>query len=261
MIRRRRRYMVVILGAAALAVCASLFRSAQSNTQTGDQSGPAQPPSVRPPAIEPKATPFHPLADVASIVEADVAKVTTAYDDRLGPRRVIELTNIVVHAGAPLPETTFSQLGGGLPDGRYVEIHELPEFSAGSRYILFFSKQASVYTPVWARLAFRIEQLSNKPIVLGPDGHMVVHIGSDGIRFGAAKLIADSADRRDPTAAHVFDKSAAELDADTPFAVGPRDFVDTARQVAMSVGAPLGAGISLAPSPNVRWNVDSTSPQ
>ncbi len=64
----------------------------------------------------------------------------------------------------------FSQLGGPLPDGSFVQVHEFPRFTLGARYVLFFGRQASVYTPVWARLAFRIEQLDARELVLGPEG-------------------------------------------------------------------------------------------
>jgi hypothetical protein len=266
MTRHRNRLTLVVAVNAALVLCAILvpptrLTRAQA-AQSVDETGPARPPAVVPgPAAGPKRLSPHPLADVASIVEADVAKVTTAFDATLGPRLVVELTNVVVHAGAPLPETTFSQLGGPMPDGRYVEVKELPEFTAGARYILFLSKQASIYTPVWARLAFRIEQLSTKAIVLGPDGEFVLHLGTDGVRFGKTKLIADNHDRATPLAAHVFDKSAAESDADVASAMSPQEFIAAAKQAASAVGAPFGAPISLRPSANARWHATPTSPQ
>lgn len=263
MAQHRSRSTFVVAGFAALAACATLVQTACSTPgQTADATGRAQQPSVAPaPPAGPKVVPPHPLADVASIVEADVAKLSTSFDDRLGPRLVVELSNIVVHAGSPLPGTTFSQLGGPLPGGGYVEVKELPEFTVGARYILFFSRQASLYTPVWARLAFRVEQLSTRAIVLGPDGTVVHHIGTDGVRFGSTKLIADNPDRSRPLTSHVFNSRAAESDAEVASAVTPEDFIDAAKQAASAVGASFSAPISLKPAADAQWNVTPTAPQ
>src|SRR5262245_53519777 len=46
------------------------------------------------PLALPQGRAEHPLAGVASIVAADIASVSEEFDERLGPRRVYELTNI-----------------------------------------------------------------------------------------------------------------------------------------------------------------------
>jgi hypothetical protein len=199
------------------------------------------------------------LADIATIAEADVVDVTSAYDDRLGPRIVVSLSNVVIHAGSALPETTFSQLGGPLPSGKYIEVDHLTRFAVGSRYIFFFATQASVYTAVWARLAFRIEKLASKSIVLGPDGYVVRRFGVDGVQFGRSKLIAESTEHS--LTGGAFDRTAAESDADVASAIAPEDFVASAQQATSAVGAPIGAEISLRPRDTDRWDVIPTSPQ
>src|SRR5690349_14795747 len=57
----------------------------------------------------------HPLKKVVTIVEADVERVWYEYDEELGPRTYVALTNMSVHAGRGVKKV-FSQLGGPLPD-------------------------------------------------------------------------------------------------------------------------------------------------
>jgi hypothetical protein len=198
---------------------------------------------------------------VATIVEADVTNISSVYDKRLGPRIVIQLSNIVTHVGKPLPGRVFSQLGGALPDGSRIEVRELPQFTVGARYILFFSKQASVYSPVWARLAFRVERLANKAIVLGPDSTPVLSFGVEGIKFGRTKLLADDPDQSSKIAGRAFLRDVAQADVDAATAIGPEEFVSRAEQAATSVGAPIGATVTLEPDASERWDLTPTSPQ
>lgn len=130
-------------------------------------------------------SPRHPLADIGLIMEADVAAMRHQYDPYRGPRQIISLANTVVYAGAAPQGSEFSQVGGPMPDGSFIEITGLPRYSLGSRYIFFFSNVPWQFTPVWAGLAFRIEKFPNKTIVLGTNGRPVVKFAASGVRFGA----------------------------------------------------------------------------
>lgn len=211
--------------------------------------------------VEDRYPPHHPLADVTSIVEATVSRVWNEYDERLGPRIYVALSDVVVHAGTSLPETTFSQLGGPLPNGNFVEVIELPKFSPGARYILFFGREASVYTPVWARLAFRVEQVANRGVVLGPDGNLVRRFDVNGVEFGARHLILAPSESAHFLAPLTFDAKAAAEDPDIAKALTPEAFVHAIKRAAQEVGAPLGEPMSLRPPQDVVWNVSRTSPQ
>ncbi|HEY5957506.1 MAG TPA: hypothetical protein VIV60_13160, partial [Polyangiaceae bacterium] len=59
----------------------------------------------------------HPLNGVAAVIETTVSNVHYEYSDALGPRTVVDLSDIVVLAGKQPKETQLSQLGGPLPDG------------------------------------------------------------------------------------------------------------------------------------------------
>lgn len=194
-----------------------------------------------------------------TIAEADIGDVSSIYDARLGPRNVITLTNIVVHAGAPLPEATFSQLGGQLPSGGYIEVDHLTRFAVGERYILFFARQASLYTAVWARLAFRVEKLATKSIVLGPDGFCVRRFGLDGVQFGSSKFL--SAASADSLAAPSFNRAAAESDPEVASALTPEDLVAAAIEATAASAAPIGADISFRPDPAIHWDAVPTTAQ
>lgn len=222
-------------------------------------SGRASPPSIAPPFL-PMAPPPHPLLGVASIVQGDVIKVWNDFDQRLGPRTYVTLSNIVVLAGSSLPAPTFSQLGGPLPNGTFVEVSELPRFSVGARYVLFFGKQASLFTPVWARLAFRLEQAGGKDIVLGPDGQSVLQFNIDGVRFGQKSLLVENNDLTNALTPQPLRADIASSDPDVASAMTPAQFVDAAKQSASSIGAPLGDAISLEPPQSAQWDATPTSP-
>lgn len=250
--RSVRQFVALLIIPGSLSISQSVF---------ANETGPAQRPTTQPPPMSPGKLPPHPLSDVAAIIEADVAKISYAFDKRLGPRTVIELANAIVHAGATPPSMTFSQLGGPLPDGGFLEVVELPRFTLGARYVLFFGKQASVYTAVWARLAFRLENLAGRSIALGPDGTPVRYFGFDGVQFGRTRLLSAEPDSSKQTYAETFLRNVAQTDADTATAISSNDLLSSAIKVASEVDAPIGDPVSLDPEPFAQWDVIPTSPQ
>jgi hypothetical protein len=218
--------------------------------------------------VEPQETPVprakkqkeHPLRSVAAIVEADIARTWYGYEDRLGPRTYFELSNVVVHGGRPLEKKVFSQLGGPLPDGRFSEVTELPDLSAGARYILFMGKTISVFTPIWARLAFRIEQVNGRKVVIGADGKAVKKISVNGIEFGKAELLDIPRERSmaDKPRSIFLKKGIAEEEIDG--AVSDAEFVANAVTAAIEADAPFGDVITEL-DPTARWDRIPTSPQ
>lgn len=230
-----------------------------SQTLVADSTGPATKPtstSVAPPVARKGP---HPLAGVSSIVEADIARVWNEFDDRLGPRTFVELSNVVIHAGRPPSTKVFSQLGGPLPDGRIVEVKELPTFTQGARYVLFFGKEASVYTPVWARLAFRIEQVNTKSIVLGPDGTAVTRFGVEGVQFGGTHMLTTNREVSKGLSSEPFAADAAAAAPELKQALSGADFVAAAVEATLEVGGPVGETFTLAPKSDVRWDQSPTA--
>ena len=196
----------------------------------------------------------HPLLGVGTLVEADVSKVWNTFDAQLGPRTFVELSNAITHAGKPLPKLIFSQLGGPLPNGQYTEVLELPTFSVGARYLLFFGRQASLYTPIWSRLAFRVERLANRSVVIGPEGVPVIHFGQDGVSFGRTSWLSGRPDHSRRTAGEVFEENVALADPEAANAIDAVSFVAAAKTAMASIGSPLESTVVLDPDPNVRWD-------
>ncbi len=229
---------------------------AASSSASADESGPGTMPTS---SATPRHAPAHqhPLAGVAAIVEAQVTKVWNDFDTRLGPRTFVQLSGINAHAGSA-PKDVFSQLGGPLPDGRFVKVSELPEFTVGARYILFFGLQASVYTPIWARHAFRVEQTSKKTIVLGPEGNAVVGFSSKGVKFGQTSLLSrDATNQALPSA--TFSQAAAEAAPELNDALSLDEFLADAVQTTLDVGGPIGSDFSVDPTADDRWDVRPTA--
>lgn len=225
-----------------------------------DSTGPASKPTSKSAAPSVARQAPHPLSGVSSIVEADIAKVWNEVDEKLGPRTFVELSNVVVHAGRPPSTKVFSQLGGPDSEGRLVQVKELPTFTQGARYVLFFGKEASVYTPIWARLAFRIEKVNKKSIVLGPDGTAVTRFGVEGVQFGGTRLVTPNTELSKGLKAEAFAADKAAAAPELSRAVAAADFVAAAVEATLEVGGPLGETFTLAPKSDVRWDQSPTAP-
>lgn len=235
--------------------------------------------------------PRHPLADVASIVAADVASVSEEFDDRLGPRRVYALENLEVYAGREPSTHSFSQLGGTLPDGNYVGVLDQPDFEAGKRYVFFFAQKASLDTPVWGDLSFEVERYEGRDFVVSRTGHAVLGFATNGVEEGTTDLHAAEATERkltieaavqepkqgtmgasgnpddDPPLSHenvtahqlaegraIAQDSIVLTEAERTRGLTPQRFGEAARAAALEVGAPIGEDFSLDPPADARWN-------
>jgi hypothetical protein len=209
-----------------------------------------------PAATAPRRRPPHPLAGVASIIEADVIAARYTFDDSLGPRTEVTLDNIVVHAGNAPAEKVFSQLGGPLPNGHYMGISELPVLHPGSRYILFLAATPWFYTPIWTGLAFRVEPIGDRKIVLGLHGRPVLSFDSTGVRFGSTQMV-DPQTQKDPLQPLPRVASFSASLPDVANALDASTFGQAAMAAAKTVGAPLGTA-SLRAVPRTPWNVQRT---
>lgn len=205
----------------------------------------------RPPA-RPKRP--HPLAGVASVVEADVVSARYLYDDIQGPRTEFTLANVVVHRGSAPKELTFTQYGGQLPDGSFVGASELPVLNPGSRYVLFLGGTPWFYTPVWAGLSFRVEKVGARSIILGPEGRTVTSFGAEGVTFGS-KSIVDYSNHPDPRVPLARTSVTADEVAD---ALDKDGFMASA-QAAMDAVGTLAATSTFQPTiPGTKWNITPT---
>ena len=200
---------------------------------------------------------YHPLRDVASIFEATVVKTWNAYDDRLGPRMYVALGDVQSHLGDTPRQTVFSQLGGEFPDGRFLDVSGVSEFDLGSRYFIFVGRQASVPTPVWGGLAFRLEEVGGKRLVIGPDGTAVTRFSGGRMEFDERVLIPpwddlaifrDRPKRRLPL-------GLAEDSPGVKGALTAEEFLAEAVQATVELSDVVGVSVDLEPSDAVRWDV------
>jgi hypothetical protein len=179
--------------------------------------------------------------------------VDRSFDSRLGPRSVVSFKTVAAYAGSAPDKTTFSQLGGALPDGSWLGVSELTEFVPGKRYVLFFGAQASLYTAIWAGLAFRVEIIGGRELVLSPEGQAVLSFSSDGVQLGTTSFLAQPVDGSNDLGATLRSDarpSAVEmaqgLTADT--------FGAAARNSAAEQAAPLSSTALLEPPSDVGWD-------
>jgi hypothetical protein len=199
---------------------------------------------------------------VAAIVEGQVARTWNEFDSRLGPRMFVEFSDVITHAGQPPSSNTFSQLGGPVPDGRYVVVSELPTLSAGARYVFFFGRQATAYTAIWAGLAFRLEAVAGRTVVLEPEGKPVLSFGLNRVEFGPSPVIAPSADGSPypPTGIHPVPQVAADVIQAVERAMSPSEFLLAAVEATVQAGGPLNETYDMDPEPTERWDVRPNTP-
>src|SRR5690606_32057317 len=115
----------------------------------------------------PIATPRDALVASAAVVEGEVTEIFYTYDEREGPRTVVTLSGVSVHLGEYEEDfVDIAYLGGPLPDGRYLNVSELPTFAFGQRYLVFLHEGGWFYSPVVTTHAYRLEK--------GPSGDDVV---------------------------------------------------------------------------------------
>lgn len=94
------------------------------------------------------------VSQVNAIVQADVADLTTEYDDCEGPRTLVKLRQVRTLLGAPHPDAMeLRMFGGPLPKGRYAELSESPRYATGGRYLLFLRIRGWAFAEKPARRA------------------------------------------------------------------------------------------------------------
>jgi hypothetical protein len=163
-----------------------------------------------------------------------------------------------VYGGSAPDKTSFSQLGGALPDGTWLGASELTEFVAGKRYVLFFGAQASLYTAVWAGLAFRVEAIAGREFVLSREGQAVLSFSGGGVRLGGTSFLAPPTDGSTSLAA-TLRPDARPAEAELAQALTADMLGAAARDAAVEQGAALSEIALLDPPTDVAW--DRPDPQ
>ncbi|MBC7789612.1 MAG: hypothetical protein H7Z74_06680 [Anaerolineae bacterium] len=159
---------LLIAGCAGLMACQGRERTARF---PGDTTG-----IVRPRALNDLSSV---VSQLNAIVQADVRDISTAFDRCEGPRTVLHLRNVRSLLGHPhAGDMELRVFGGPLPDGRYARASESPRYVAGRRYLLFLFNTDWRFSPVIADLAFRLEPVARREVLVSPDGHGVTGVSA-----------------------------------------------------------------------------------
>lgn len=88
------------------------------------------------------------LKRTAAVIEGEVADISFEFDDWNGPVTVIALESVETHLG-PFDSTSVQLrlAGGPLPNGRWMEVSELPVFRMATRYLVFLRRGPWHYDP------------------------------------------------------------------------------------------------------------------
>ena len=164
--RRRLARTACVAGGLAVAACT---RQGDAPRFPGDTTG-----IVRPRAL-------HDLESVVrqlnAIVLADMRDMSTMYDRCEGPRTVLQLANVRTLLGGPHTDTMQLRVfGGPIPGGRYARDSEAPRYAVGRRYLLFLFNTDWRFSPVIGDLAFRVERVAGREVLVSPDGQGVTGV-------------------------------------------------------------------------------------
>jgi len=144
------------------------------------------------------------LRQTAAVVEGHVEDVSYRHDDIEGPRTVATLSRLVVHLGslgavAP-PSVEIRSFGGRLPDGREVLATHVPALLPGKRYLVFLRNTEWTLSPVAFGQAFRVETVASVPVLVDPQGRLVMGLGSAGTVPGPSLFAEPASGGLDPAA-------------------------------------------------------------
>jgi hypothetical protein len=129
------------------------------------------------------------VSQLHSIVEADVISISFDYFDCEGPRTIVRLENVrSLLGGRTEPTLSLRNFGGYLPNGHYVYASELPRYVLGAHYILFLRNTDWKFSPVIGDLAFRVETIAGRQVLLDTDGVAVSDVSESGIHRQTPQL-------------------------------------------------------------------------
>jgi hypothetical protein len=201
-----------------------------------------------------------PLARTAAVVRGVVQEIRYSYDDVQGPRTLTRLEGLEVHLGALEPgvqgELTIDSFGGYKPNGRFISEVHTPGFLAQSRVLLFLSNLDWFYSPVVDDLAFRIERVGGKEVVVAASGEAVIGWSDQGPVLGVQ--LFEQPELREQ-AAPTLRKEVSEEAIDALPALD--QVLASVRRIADQGGLSIGGRFESRPTlRGARWNTVPTSP-
>jgi hypothetical protein len=193
------------------------------------------------------------LDSTAAIVEGRVSDIAYAFDSVEGPRTVVSFSDIVTHFGSfDGAVLSIATLGGPLPDGRYLDIPELPRFTSDSRYIVFLTSSDWFFSPVVADYALRLEQQSSSgdDVLINQVGHAVVGDSALGLEFTRSPVFSN---RHEGFAR--FEKPFAIDSAKSQLGGAVKKGSFLASLAALTQGKMKSGAVQPHPTPGRRWDI------
>lgn len=140
------------------------------------------------------------LAQTAAVAEGVVTRVDYEYSDEAGPWTVVTLSDVVAHFGVAPSTIVVRQFGGPRPDGGAITVSDQVSFFKDKRYLLFLRNTSWNLSPVVGELAFRVEAVQGRELLINHEGRAVTAIGDSGVAFGDTLYDAPDRASREPPA-------------------------------------------------------------
>lgn len=122
----------------------------------------------------------------AAIVDGIVADIKYDYSEEDGPWTTVILAKVRPLAGAAPETIALRHFGGPLPNGGVMVAAELPVFVRDKEYIVFLRNTEWNVGPVVGDLAFRVDTVDDREVLVNSDGQPVLQVGPYGFDLGQA---------------------------------------------------------------------------
>lgn len=123
-----------------------------------------------------------------AVIEGAVTAIGHSFSESNGPRTQITLSDVRARVGRAPRRIVLDVYGGPRPDGTFEAVADEPQFIVGKRYLVFLTNRQWRISPVVRRLAFRIEDVDGKEVLVDNDGRPARTVGRSGIVFGRSAL-------------------------------------------------------------------------
>lgn len=194
------------------------------------------------------------LSQTAAVVEGTVTEVRFEYDEKRGPRTITALSDLRIHLGAVGSESPSQVLldsfGGKLPNGKMLREAHVPTFGRGQTVLVFLRNTEWFFSPVVGRMAFRVETVAGKRLLITGAGAVVTGVDRTGPRMGALLLPLN------PDGTWLKSVSPEVTSKTVASALGPEELVAAVREFSNETRVAVGGSLSPVPVSNrPRWNV------
>lgn len=136
------------------------------------------------------------FAQTAIVFSGVLKEVRFTYDPCAGPRTHYIFEEATTLIGTPIRgELTLKSFGGPTPNGRWMAWSEGQGLALHSRYIVFLRNTDWTYSPILGDLAYRIERVAGREVLVNSTGRAVVGWGGTGPILSAVVVSGAVGDR------------------------------------------------------------------